>query len=46
MGKKTGPGRLRSTARNSAAGRMIASAVRNSFTFTQNASRISGNESR
>jgi hypothetical protein len=45
-GKNTGPGRLRSTASRSAAGRMNASAMRKILTLTRNARAISGNESR
>ena len=45
-GKNTGPGRLRSTATSSAAGRMNTSATRQSFTFVTNACAISPNESR
>ena len=43
-GKKTGPGRLRSTAISSPTGRMSTSAMRNSLTLTKNASAISGND--
>ena len=44
-GKKTGPGRPRRTARTSAQTRMNTSAIRNSFTFVPNCSRMSGNDS-
>ena len=46
IGKKTGPGSDRRTARKSAAGRISASDVQKSFTFSQKASRISGKLSR
>src|SRR5437667_2831488 len=41
-GKKTGPGRLRTTARTSARTRMNASAIMKIFTFSRNAREISG----
>ena len=44
-GKKTGPCRLRSTASTRPHTRMNTSAVRNSFTFVQNFSRMSGKDS-
>ncbi len=45
IGKNTGPGRLRITARNIARTRMNTSAIRNSFTFTRNARAMLGNDS-
>jgi len=45
-GKKTGPGRLRSTASPRAVTRMIVSAIRNIRTLRRNASAISGKDSR
>src|SRR3982074_3668291 len=44
IGKKTGPGRLRRTARTSARTRMKASAIMKIFTFSRNAREISGIE--
>src|SRR3970282_1014264 len=44
MGKKTGPGRLRSTASARAKTRIKTSATRKIFTFVQNAERMSGND--
>ena len=43
-GKKTGPGRLRSTAITSAKTRMNTSQTRKIFTFSMNARAMSGNE--
>src|SRR5258705_3391779 len=45
IGKKTGPGRLRTTARTSARTRMNASAITKILTFSRNAREISGIES-
>jgi hypothetical protein len=45
IGKKTGPGRLRRTARASAVTRMIASAMQKIFTFSRKARAMPGNES-